>query len=353
MQVCADAGLEWILLPGLAPLPNENDLDAGARLHARTVRMVEALRPLMEAIAPDLVVSDLLTACGGLTAELIGVPWAEMFVQPIWLPSRGLPPFGMGLEPGKGLLGWLRDTVLRGMTARSVAIGAGHRRDARRRLGLPLDGGVPDLRLVGTVPAFEVPRPDWPSNAYLIGPMHHEPTDVVLDVPRDDAPLVMIAPSTAVSGQQGLTEVALEALDGLGVRAVVSALEVAGGDLPDWACAGLGRQDLLLTQSALIICGSGHGIVSKAWLAGVPLVLVPGGGDQWELASRAKRQGSAEVVRPLSVDAVRDAVQKVLSDESYAAAAHRAGQTLSQVVDPVRLCHDFLAGAARPASAPV
>ena len=32
-----------------------------------------------------------------------------------------------------------------------------------------------------------------------------------------------------------------------------------------------------------MICGGGHGIVSKTLLAGVPLVVVPGGGDQWEI----------------------------------------------------------------------
>ena len=40
-----------------------------------------------------------------------------------------------------------------------------------------------------------------------------------------------------------------------------------------------------------------------ARLAGVPLVVVPGGGDQWEIANRVVRQGSAQLVRPLTAEA--------------------------------------------------
>lgn len=352
-QACADVGLEWALLPGLAPIGDENDLDAGDRLHARTVRMVQLLEPLVADLSADFLVSDLLTACGGLTAERLGIPWGELFVQPMWLPSRGLPPFGMGLEPGRGPIGWARDALLRRLTASSIAVGARHRQEARQKIGLPASGGEPDIRLIGTLPAFELPRPDWPTNAFIIGPMHFEPTQAELALPPGDGPVVMIAPSTASSGQVGLVEMTLQALDGLGVRAVVSGLDVDSDSLPPWATGGLGRQDLLLRESSLIVCGSGHGIVSKAWLAGVPLVLIPGGGDQWELASRAKRQGSAEVIRPLTEASLRLAIEKVLGNSSYTRAAQAAGQTISHVCEPVELCRSVVAGTLAPAVCPV
>jgi UDP:flavonoid glycosyltransferase YjiC (YdhE family) len=352
-QALADVGLEWALLPGLAPLGDENDLDAGDRLHARTVRMVRELEPFVAESGADFLVSDLLTACGGLTAERLGIPWGELFVQPMWLPSRGLPPFGMGLEPGRGPLGWARDVILRRLTASSIAVGERHRQEARRKIGLPEHGGEPDIRLIGTVPAFELPRPDWPKNAFVIGPMHFEPTQVELALPPGDGPVVMIAPSTASSGTLGLVDMTLRALDGLGVRAVVSSLDAPADTLPEWATAGLGRQDALLRHSSLLVCGSGHGIVSKAWLAGVPLVLVPGGGDQWELASRAKRQGSAEVIRPLTEESLRAAIVKVLGDPSYAASARAAGASVADVADPVALCRSVVAGTLAPAVCPV
>ena len=45
-------------------------------------------------------------------------------------------------------------------------------------------------------------------------------------------------------------------------------------------------------------------MVAKTLLAGVPLVVVPGGGDQWEIANRVARQGSGRLVRPLTGEAL-------------------------------------------------
>ncbi len=127
-----------------------------------------------------------------------------------------------------------------------------------------------------------------------------------------------------------MTEVALEALRPgevlpEGSRVVVSRLGGPDVDVPPWAVVGLGRQDELLSQADLVICGGGHGMVSKTLLAGVPMVVVPGGGDQWEIANRLVRQGSAQLVRPLSAEALVAAVTEVLSSPRYADAARRAG----------------------------
>jgi UDP:flavonoid glycosyltransferase YjiC (YdhE family) len=109
---------------------------------------------------------------------------------------------------------------------------------------------------------------------------------------------------------------------------------------------GLGRQDELLAHADLVICGGGHGLVSKALLAGVPMVVVPGGGDQWEIANRLVRQGSAQLVRPLTSESLVAAVGEVLSTPRYREAARRAGASVAAVVDPVRVCHEALARSA-------
>ena len=95
--------------------------------------------------------------------------------------------------------------------------------------------------------------------------------------------------------------------------------------VPSWAVVGLGRQDELLSNADVVICGGGHGMVSKTLLAGVPLVVVPGGGDQWEIANRVVRQGSALLVRPLTAEALAAAVREVLSSPHYRKAARGAG----------------------------
>lgn len=341
-QAAARRGLQVRQLPGLAAEVDDDDGDAGAKLSARAARMCQLLVPELVDFDPDLVICDVITVCGGWAAESLGVPWIELSPHPLYRASVGLPPIGSGLEPGTGLSGRIRDGLMRAATARSIRQGDRQREAARAGMGMPPRAPEPAARMIASLPALEVPRPDWPEGAELIGPLLWEPTDTIFDRPPGDAPLVVIAPSTASTGSVGLIEVALMALDpdvlGTPVRAVVSGLAPQVDELPDWALAGHGRQDELLAEAALVICGGGHGMLAKSMLAGVPQVLVPGGGDQWELAQRARRWGCAEVVRPPTVGAMASAIRKILQNNSFATAARRAAQSNADVLDPVALC---------------
>lgn len=348
LDTARTAGVDAEELAGLDPDADDDDADAGAKIHQRAARMAVLNAPRLAELNVDLIVSDVITVCGGMAAELLGLPWIELNPHPLYLPSKGLPPLGSGLAPGVGLRGRLRDTVMRALTARSVRAGDRQRAEARGGIGLPGRDPGPRRRLIATLPALEVPRPDWPAEAVVVGPLHFEPTTAVLPIPPGTGPVVMVAPSTATTGTQGLAELALQALRPgevlpEGARVVVSRLGGAEVDVPSWASVGLGRQDELLEHADLAICGGGHGMVAKALLAGVPMVVVPGGGDQWEIANRVVRQGSAELVRPLAADPLAAAVTTVLGSPGYREAARRAAASAAEVSDPVRVCHDALA----------
>jgi len=334
-------------LPGLLVADDEDDADAGSKLNARAARMARELAPLLTTDRPDLVVSDVITVCGSMAGEMLNLPVIELCPHPLYLPSRALPPVGMGLAPGVGLLGRARDRALRAMTARAVKSGVSQRESARKSLGLPARDPGPDARLVATLPALELPRPDWPANTHVVGPLHWEPVDDVLALPPGDAPLVVVAPSTADTGAGGMVDTALAALApevlGIPVRVALSMLDSPRLELPSWAVAGSGRQDRLLAAADLVVCGGGHGLLSKALLAAVPVVTVPGGGDQWELANRVQRQGSGLFVRPLTADALAEACRKVLSAKEFADSAHTAAASAAAVVDPVRVCRSTIA----------
>jgi UDP:flavonoid glycosyltransferase YjiC (YdhE family) len=339
------AGVDAAELAGLDPTDDDDDGDAGAKIHKRAARMAVLNLTQLRAMGLDLVVSDVITACGGMAAELLGVPWIELNPHPLYHPSKGLPPIGSGLAPGTGIRGRLRDSAMRALTARSLRSGMRQRAQARVDIGLPAIDPGPLRRLIATLPALEVPRPDWPAEAVVVGPLHFEPTDSVLSIPPGPGPVVMVAPSTATTGTQGMAETALESLAPLGARVVVSRLNGSDLTVPPWAVVGLGRQDAMLAEADAAVCGGGHGIVAKALLAGVPLVMVPGGGDQWEIANRVVRQGSGRLVRPLTGEALAAAVAEVLATPSYREAARRAASGVVDVADPVRVCHEALAPA--------
>src|ERR1700730_13513350 len=132
--------------------------------------------PRFQSLGLDLVASDVFTACGGMSAELLGIPWIELNPHPLYLPSKGLPPIGSGLAPGTGIRGRVRDATMRARTARSLRAGPRQRAQVRVEIGLPATDPGPLRRLIATLPALEVPRPDWPSEAVPVGPLHFEPT---------------------------------------------------------------------------------------------------------------------------------------------------------------------------------
>lgn len=349
LDLARTAGVQAVELAGLDATADDDDADAGAKIHQRAARMAERNVAVLTRLAPDLIVSDAITACGGLAAELLGIPWIELSPHPLYLPSKGLPPIGSGLAPGTGLRGRMRDAVMRALTARSLREGERQRAAARAGIGLPVQDRGPLRRLIATLPALEVPRPDWPAEAVVVGPLHFEPTSAVLPIPDGEGPLVVVAPSTATTGAEGVAELALRHLvpgDTLpaGSRVVISRLGGDDLDVPPWAAVGLGRQDELLAHADVVVCGGGHGMLSKTLLAGVPMVVIPGGGDQWELANRVVRQGSARLIRPLSAEALVTEVTEVLAAPSYRQAAGRAGESIVGVADPVRVCHESLAG---------
>src|SRR5690242_10552743 len=177
--------------------PPDPDSEDGA--HA--AEAARALLPLLEEMRPHAVVSDILTLAPALAAEKAGVPLATLIPHLYPAMEPGLPFFAIGLQPSRTRLGralWRAGT-------RALNVGLEHgRRDLnaqRARLGLaPLErfhGGIsPDLALVATFPQLEYPRA-WPAGVEVTGPMTFEVPHPEIELPAGEAPLVLVAPSTA------------------------------------------------------------------------------------------------------------------------------------------------------------
>jgi len=263
---------------------------------------------------------------GSFAAGLIDVPWVELVPHRVYEPSRALPPAGAPFRPGRTPLGRGRDAVLRRLNRRGLAIGSGQRAEARESLGLP-PTGPPAARLVATLPGFEHPRPDWPADAVVVGPLAWDPAaeDLVLPAGRD--PLVFVSATTASGGAADLLDVALAGLRG--VRLACTQLAPHPGPLPGWAVAEPGRQAGVLAAASLVVTGGGHGLMAKSLAAGVPMVVVPGVGDQGANAARLVELGAGLAIPPRRLTPARlaAAVSRVLASPSYAEAASRVAAT--------------------------
>ena len=79
----------------------------------------------------------------------------------------------------------------------------------------------------------------------------------------------------------------------------------------------------LLRRCDAVVCHAGTGTLLAALTAGLPLVLVPQGADQFDNAKACERAGAARVLMPdeVTAAAVNDAVRAVLASASHERAA--------------------------------
>ena len=305
------------------------DPDSAEGEHA--AEAARALLPLLEEMRPHVVVSDILTLAPSLAAEKAGVPLATLIPHIYPVVEPGLPFFAIGLKPPRTPLG--RAVWRTGQ--RAVNIGLEHgRRDLnrqRKRLGLPpverFHGGIStELALVGTFPQLEYPRP-WPAGVEITGPMSFEIPHPDIELPPGEAPLVLVAPSTAHDSENHLVRTALAALASEPMRVVAttnrvvpqSPIEVpANAVLVDWL-----SYSQLMPLASLVISHGGHGTVARALGAGTPVLICPIIGDMSETAMRVAWAGCGlsvpwRLCRPAPL---RWAAQRLLEDRSFAARA--------------------------------
>lgn len=81
---------------------------------------VEDLRRHLEATRPDVLLVDTNAWGAQALADASGLPWATWHPYPLVFPSRDVPPFGPGFAPARGLLGRLRDRLVRPLTMRPI-----------------------------------------------------------------------------------------------------------------------------------------------------------------------------------------------------------------------------------------
>ena len=179
VDVLRDAGLDASpVAASVTDVPVTDYLADGdtERLRSGQVDLMERgkydgpdLARAIEEHRPDVVLVDVNAYGAKVVAEASGLPWAMLVPSVIPLKGAGIPPYGPGLAPMRGPLGWLRDL------AHVEGRGAGFRQgDAARdepapRRGRP--GGVllpaGAVRRAGHVIALtaeplEYPRTDLP-----------------------------------------------------------------------------------------------------------------------------------------------------------------------------------------------
>jgi len=292
----------------------------------------------------DVVVANdmLLGAMAG--AESAGVPCVALSSNIYSYPRPGVPPFGPGFQPAKGLAGRLRDALIRTMALRVFGRGTPAFNATRRALGLgpvshPFDQVARVSKFVVlSSTAFDFPSTSLPANVVYAGPELVDPawTDPWTSPwPEEDSrPLVIVGFSTTFQDQAAALARVIQALSTLDVRAVVtSGPAIDPTALPSAAnvlvCSSAPHNQLL-PQAAAMVTHAGHGTVIRSLATGVPLLCLPMGRDQNDNAARVVARGAGMRLSPKAgATQIREAIRQILESPRYRESARTLGAKIA------------------------
>lgn len=300
-----------------------------------------------EAIAdlrPDVVVCQELLFGVMAAAEAARLPLAVLSSN-IWsLPTVDTaPPFGAGAPPAanEGQRDFYRRVASHARAAFQEGLPALN--EARGSLGLtPLAELFDQLRaaariLIATSRAFDFdqtpPDPFRYVGPYMADPAWTEPWSPPFEA-NDHRPLALVSFSTMYQGQEAILRRVIEALAGLPLRAILTLGPALGPEdfaAPDnVAVASRAPFGALLPLASAVVTHAGHATTLRSLMAGVPLLCLPQGRDQFDNAARVVESGAGLRLPPDAPAAdIAAALQRLLSEPGFAQAAAALGRRIS------------------------
>lgn len=298
----------------------------------------------------DALAADETSIGAVLYSKWAGAPWSTVCLLPLNLPGPAGPPSGMGIRPGTNPVTKARDAALRGlvpMISRTLvqAIVA-----AERAVGLPperitMDRLVfsPTLIAASGSPLLDYGRTDRPPHLYFVGELARPVTAGAVPLPPwwgelDGRRVVLVTQGTQNIDPDDLMRPALTALADRDVIVVVTT-GIAGVDRLPFPVSGNARVigfapfGDLLPRVDLMVTNGGWGGTLAALRRGIPLIVAGGDLDKPEVAARVAWSGAGVNLRTGTPkpQAVASAVDRVLGDPSFRAAAERVAAQLGSL----------------------
>ena len=279
--------------------------------------MLAGMVPLVRDWRPDLVVADAAEFAGHIVAAELGVPSV----------TKG---FGL-LLPEKRVAGASEAVAhlwrSRGLDPRPFGGSYDH---------LYLDIYPPELGsgAASHVPRRQLLRPDTDDMEI------EQSLPLPLPEAHPDAPLVYVTMGTVFNNPEPL-RVVLAALSGLHVRVLVTVgpggdPATLGAQPPHVRVERYVPQTLVLPRCDVVVSHGGSGTVLGAMTLGLPQLCLPQGADQFLNAAAVSSAGAGLSLLPdeAGVDAVSDAVTRLLDDASIRDAARRLSASIAAMPPP-------------------
>jgi MGT family glycosyltransferase len=262
-------------------------------------------------------------------------------------PLPGMPTFGPGLPPPTTPEEeFLHASVVAG-TAGMFDTGLAAYNRTRAFLGLrPLEHVTDQIHsvdqfLLATSRSFDFPVKQLPERLHYIGPQINEPMQSAIWEspwpPTDHRPLLAVGFSTTFQNHAGVLQKIIDATADLPVRTLITLGQIEARDLraaSNSVLVASAPHDAVMRDAALVITHGGHGTVMRALVHHLPMLILPHGRDQPENAIRITERG-AGICLPAEADVgeIRQAIERLLEDTSFATAARRLGEAVAREIN--------------------
>ncbi len=300
-------------------------------------------RGALEREPVDVLASDYMLFGPPIAGERAGVPTALLVHNIYLVPERGKPAPGPGFLPARGLPGRARDRVVGRLLVALFDRGLPAVNRARAEYGLPpLTSALEQFDrvqrvLVLTSESFDFHGDSHPEHLRYVGSTLADPPWVEnwrSPWSEDDGrPLVIVSLSSTYMAQERVLTRAIEGLGGLDARVLVTtgpAIDPASLRAPDnTTLVRSAPHAQLFGEASAVVTHAGMGTVTRALAAGVPLVCMPMGRDQLDVAARVAHRGAGVRLRAgAKPRAIRAAVERVVREPSFRTAAERLGASI-------------------------
>jgi MGT family glycosyltransferase len=273
-----------------------------------------------------------------LAAEAACIPCTLLSPTVSLRPLPGVPPIGSGLGTPRTPAERIQ---VEAANSRFVAImneWLPMLNEARASLNLaPYDHVLelfdrPARFLIAMSAAFDFPADRLPGNVRYIGPLldssdwskpWNSPWSHASDRPR-----ALVSFSTTNQDQADVLQRTVNAIGRMKMEAVVT-LGPALKDVSLHAPANVtllpnAPHDAVMKEVSLVVTHGGHGTVSRALSHGLPLLVMPMGRDQGDIAARVEARGVGLTLAPTAAETeIADAINRLIEGPKFRAAARQ------------------------------
>jgi MGT family glycosyltransferase len=304
----------------------------------------------------DALLTDTALFGASLAAEAARIPCALLSPTISLRPLPGVPPIGSRLGPPR-------------TPSERVRVAAANRRfiavmnkwlpmlnEARASLQLVPCGHVLELfdrparLLIAMSAAFDFPADFLPDNVRYIGPL--------LDAADwskpwhfswsngSNRPRALVSFSTTNQDQADVLQRTINAIGRIKMDAVATlgpALKNVSLHPPaNVTLLPSAPHDSVMKEVSLVVTHGGHGTVSRALFHGLPLLVMPMGRDQGDIAARVEACGVGLSLTPAAAETeIAAAINRLIEGPQFRAAARRLGTIIAAEVSKTSLVSEL------------